>query len=143
MAGVLEAMAHGASRPEHEGDSSAARYLREFLREASANGAPALDAASLTRCLRRLPADNRRLLLQALSGAVVDLARAGSCTPLDYAREPLLTEAELATEVRRSLATVRRWRVEGEGPVFLRIERAVRYSRIDVNHWLGKRLGRR
>ena len=143
MAGVLESMAHGASRPEPGGDSSAARYLREFLREASANSATALDAASLTRCLRRLPANGRQLLLQALSGAVVDVAREGSHAPLDYARAPLLTEAELASEVRRTVATVRRWRVEREGPVFVRIERAVRYSRIDVNHWLGKRLGRR
>ena len=71
------------------------------------------------------------------------MARHGSHAPLDYAREPLLTEAELATEVRRAIATVRRWRVAGEGPTFLRIERAVRYSRIDVNHWLGRRLGRR
>ena len=31
MAGVLEAMAHRASRPEPEGESRAARYLREFL----------------------------------------------------------------------------------------------------------------
>ena len=71
---------------------------------------------------------------------MVDSARAGSDGPLEYAHEPLLTEEELASEVRRTIATVRRWRVEGTGPVFVRIERAVRYSRIDVNHWLDERL---
>ena len=62
--------------------------------------------------------------------------------PLRYASEPLLTEVELASEVRRTVATVRRWRVEGTGPVFLRIERAVRYSRVDLNQWLDERLVR-
>ena len=82
------------------------------------------------------------MLLEAHSGEVVDSARAGSDAPLEYAREPLLAEEELSSEVRRTIATVRRWRVEGTGPVFLRIERAVRYSRVDVNHWLGKPLVR-
>ena len=142
MAGVREAMAHGASRPEPEGDSTASRYLREFLREAQASTGQTLDAVILTRCLRRMPADERRLLLEALSGEAVNSARAGSDAPLEYAREPLLTEEELASEVRRTVATVRRWRVEGTGPVFLRIERAVRYSRVDLNHWLGEPLVR-
>ena len=33
-------------------------------------------------------------------------------------------------------------RVDGTGPVFLRIERAVRYARVDVDRWLGERLVR-
>ena len=140
MAGVLDVMERGASRPEPAGDSPASRYLREFLREAQASSGQTLDATILTRCLRRLPAGERRLLLEALSGEVSDSARAGSGAPLVYARESLLTEEELASEVRRTIATVRRWRVEGRGPVFLRAERAVRYSRVDVNHWLGERL---
>ena len=140
MAGVREAMAHGASRPEPEGDSTASRYLREFLREAQASTGQTLNAAVLARCLRRLPADERRLLLEALSGEVADSTREGSDAPLEYAREPLLTEEEFATEVRRTVATVRRWRVEGRGPVFLRIARTVRYSRVDVDHWRGERL---
>ena len=142
MAGVLDVMQRGESRPEPAGDSPASRYLRQFLREAQASTGQTLDATILTRCLRRLPAGERRLLLEALSGEVVDSARAGSGAPLEYGREPLLTEEELASEVRRTIATVRRWRVEGRGPVFLRIERAVRYSRVDVNHWLGERLVR-
>ena len=83
-----------------------------------------------------MPADERRLLLNAVSGEIADAARQDSDAPLVYAREPLLSKVELASEERRSIATVRRWRVEGTGPVFLRIERAVRYSRVDVNHWL-------
>ena len=82
------------------------------------------------------------MLLEALSGQVADSAQVGSGAPLEYAREPLLSEEELASEVRRTIATVRRWRVEGRGPVFLRIERAVRYSRVDLNHWLGERVVR-
>ena len=138
MAGVLEAIARGPSRPKREGDRSAARFLRQLLRKASTGRS--LDAASLASCLRRLPADDRRLLLEALSGEVVDAARAGSVAPLQYAREPLLTENELAREVRRTIPTVRRWRVEGTGPVFVRIERAVRYSRVDLDNWFGQRL---
>ena len=138
IAGVREAMAHGASRPESESDSTAVRYLCQFLYELQSTGRK-LDAAVLTRSLRRLPARERRLLLEALSGELVDSARAGSGAPLAYAHEPVLTEEEFATEVRRAVATARRWRVEGTGPIFLRIERTVRYSRVDVNHWLGER----
>ena len=142
MAGVCEAMARGASRPERAVESTASRYLRQFLREAQASTGQALNAAILTRCLRRSRPGERRLVLEALSGEVSDSARAGSGAPVAYARARLLTEEELASEVRRTIATVRRWRVEGMGPVFLRIERAVRYSRVDVNHWLGERLMR-
>ena len=139
MAGVSEAMASGTSNAEPEGNSTASCYLRELLRQLQVGTGQTLDAAVLARCLRRLHAGERRLLLEALSGEVVDSARSASDAPLAYAREPLLTEEELAREVRRTIATVRRWRVEGTGPVFLRIERAVRYSRVDVNHWLGER----
>ena len=58
--------------------------------------------------------------------------------PVAYARESLLTEEELASEVRRTIATVRRWRVEGMGPVLLRIARAVRYSRVDREPLAGR-----
>ena len=138
MAGVREAMAHDGSRREPAGDPTASRYLRQFLHELQGTGRT-LDASLLTRCLRRLPARERRLLLEALSGEVVDSARAGSGAPLAYAHEPVLTEEEFAREVRRTVATARRWRVEGTGPIFLRLERTVRYSRVDVNLWLGER----
>ena len=139
MLNVLKAIPRGSSRPKPTGDSPASRYLRQFLRDAQANTGHTLDAAVLTRCLRRMRAAERRLLLEALSGEVADSVRAGSDAPLAYAREPLLTEEELASEVRRTIATVRRWRVEGTGPVFMSIGRAVRYSRVDVDRWLGER----
>ena len=142
MAGVLDVMDRSASRPEPAGDSRASRYLRQFLREAQANTGKTLDAAVLSRSLRNLPAGKRRLLLLALSGEMADSAQLGSGAPLEFARTPLLTEEEFANEARRSVATVRRWRVDGTGPVFLRIERAVRYSRVDVDRWLGAGLVR-
>ena len=140
MAGVLDIMDRSASRPEPACDSPASRYLRKFLREAQASTGQTLDATDLARSLRRLAAGERRLLLEALSGEMADSARTDAGAPLEYAREPLLTEEELASEVRRTIATVRRWRVDGTGPVFLRIARAVRYSRVDVDHWRGERL---
>ena len=142
MTGVLDVMERGASRPEPACDSPASRYLRKFLRDARASAGQTLDATVLARLLRRLAAGERRLLLEALSREVVDSKREGSDAPLDYAREPLLTEDELASELRRTVATLRRWRVEGSGPVFVKIVGAVRYSRIDANHWLGNRLRR-
>lgn len=39
----------------------------------------------------------------------------------------LLTETEAADFLAMSPATLRRWRVEGTGPVFTKIGRAVRY----------------
>ena len=136
LAGVREAMARDASRIDTKGNSTASRYLRQLLRETLASTGQTLDATVLTRCLRRLPAGERRLLLEVLSAEVADSARKRSDAPLVYAREPMLTEDGLASEVRRTTASVRRWRVDGRGPVFLRLERAVRYSRVDVNHWL-------
>ena len=68
MAGVCEAMARGASHPEPVGNSTASRYLRQFLREAQASSGQPLDAAVLMRCLRQLRAGERRLLLEALTG---------------------------------------------------------------------------
>ena len=139
MAGVLDVMERGETRPEPAGDSPASRYLRKFLRDAQASTGQALDATDLARSFRRLAAGERRLLLEALSGEMADSAREGS-SALEHAREPLLTEEELAKEVRRTIATVRRWRVEGTGPVFLAIGRTVRYSRADVDRWRGERL---
>ena len=139
MANVHQAMSNSGSRPESEGDSTASRYLRQFLREAQANTGKALNATVLARSLRRLPANHRRLLLEAVSGEVADSARVDSNALLAYVRELLLTEEELTSEVRRTLATVRRWRVEGTGPVFMKFDRTVRYSRVDVDCWMDDR----
>ena len=144
MSGVRSAMAmamaRGAARQTPARNPTAAQYLRRFLHEAHTYGGQPLDAAVLKHALRRLPAEQRQLALEAVVGDVVDSARAASGAPLEYGCKPVLTEHELATEMGCSVATVRRWRVEGTGPVFIRIERTVRYSRVDLDQWLGQRL---
>ena len=142
MAGVRRAMTRGATRPTPAGNPKAVQYLRQLLHEAHTYGGQPLDGLVLARAFRQLPAGGRYLVLEALSGEVGDAARASVPAPLEYAHEPLLTEEELASEVQRNVTTVRRWRVEDTGPVFLRIERAVRYSRIDLDVWMGERLVR-
>ena len=47
-----------------------------------------------------------RLVLDALSGEVVAWARTASGAPLEYGREPLLTERDLASERARCAATL-------------------------------------
>lgn len=136
MAGVRRITERGPARPTPAGKPAAARYLRRCLHEAHAYDGQPLDGAVLARLLRHLPTGERRLLFEALAEEVADSARAACGAPLDYVREPVLTEDELAGEMRRSVGAVRRWRVDGTGPVFLRVERTVRYARVDVNQWL-------
>ena len=138
MVGVRKAMERGVARPAPAGNPTAAQYLHRFVHEAHTYGGQPLDAAVLARALRHLPVGQRHLVLEALAEEMVNSARAASGVPLEYVREPLLTEDELASEVGRSVDTVRRWRVLGTGPVFLRVERAVRYSRVDLDQWLGR-----
>ena len=42
--------------------------------------------------------------------------------------ERLLTEAEVATWLRVAQQTLRRWRVQGRGPPFLKVGASVRYE---------------
>lgn len=46
------------------------------------------------------------------------------------------TEREVATELRVSLASLRRWRVENRGPRFVKVGSLVRYSARDLEEWL-------
>ena len=140
MAQVRRAMGRGTARPTHAGNPGAAQYLRRFLHEAHAYAGQPLDGPVLARALRQMPArEGRALLLEALAASAREVADSpASGAPLEYVREPLLNGDELANEVRRSVDTVRRWRVDGTGPVFLRVERAVRYSRVDLDQWLDK-----
>lgn len=142
MAEVRRAMARGAARPAPADNSPAAQFLRRYIHEAHTYGGQPLDAAVLARALRHLPVGQRHLVLEALAAELVDSPRAASGAPLEYARAPVLTEHELATKVQRNVATVRRWRVEGTGPVFLKIAGTVRYSHVDVRRWLAERLVR-
>lgn len=49
----------------------------------------------------------------------------------------LLTTTELATRWRITEQTVRKWRVDGKGPPFLRIEGTIRYDEDAIREWLG------
>jgi predicted site-specific integrase-resolvase len=49
----------------------------------------------------------------------------------------LLTEAELAKNLQVKIFTLRKWRREGGGPLFVRCGgRLIRYFRRDVERWL-------
>jgi predicted DNA-binding transcriptional regulator AlpA len=48
----------------------------------------------------------------------------------------LLRDSEVSLLLQVSLATVRRWRMFGQGPRFLKIGASVRYRADDVREWL-------
>jgi excisionase family DNA binding protein len=50
--------------------------------------------------------------------------------------QTLLTETEVAKQLRVSLAALRKWRVLNRGPQFLKIGSLVRYRQADINQWL-------
>ena len=74
-------------------------------------------------------------MLEALAQSIGDAARHGAYAPREYALRPLLDETALAQRLRREPPTLKRWRVQGEGPVFMRIGKLIRYSTIDVEAW--------
>jgi len=48
----------------------------------------------------------------------------------------LMTEHEVASRLHVSVASVRRWRLLGQGPMFIKIGVLVRYRPEDLNSWL-------
>lgn len=52
--------------------------------------------------------------------------------------ESLLTEIEVSAYLRVSLACLRRWRLCGEGPQYLKVHNLVRYRESDLNHWMSE-----
>jgi len=46
--------------------------------------------------------------------------------------EPLMTEREAAEFLGVAPATLRRWRVTGQPPIYVKLSRAVRYRRSDL-----------
>jgi len=50
--------------------------------------------------------------------------------------QTLLTETEVAKQLRVSLAALRKWRVLNRGPQFLKIGSLVRYRQADIDQWL-------
>ena len=50
-----------------------------------------------------------------------------------------MTRNELAVELRVKAQTLAAWACRGEGPTYVRVGRAVRYRRGDVETWLAGR----
>jgi excisionase family DNA binding protein len=48
----------------------------------------------------------------------------------------LLTESEVAARLRVSLACLRRWRLEGRGPRFVKVGSRVRYPSEELDGWI-------
>ena len=57
----------------------------------------------------------------------------------DSISEVLLNERDVARLTSLSVATVRRWRLLGQGPRYIKIGAAVRYRQSDVAAWLESR----
>jgi excisionase family DNA binding protein len=51
----------------------------------------------------------------------------------------LLKEHEVAKTLAISVDTVRRWRLKGKGPTFIRVGNSVRYLERDLLAWLASR----
>jgi len=51
--------------------------------------------------------------------------------------EPLVTEGEAASILRVSLTSLRRWRRQGSGPVYRKLNRTVRYRPEDLADFVG------
>ncbi len=52
--------------------------------------------------------------------------------------EALLDEKDVAEVFRISRQTLRVWRMNGRGPIFIRVGRCIRYRREDLDVWLEK-----
>ncbi len=50
----------------------------------------------------------------------------------------LLDEKDVAEVFRISRQTLRVWRMNGRGPIFIRVGRCIRYRREDLDVWLEK-----
>ena len=98
---------------------------------------------------------NKRVLLAELrSGAEEksptanpgsgDLRPLEGTTPARHDARALLSTAEAAASLALSASTLKRYRVEGRGPPFLRLGGRVRYTRADLLEWaLAHRQGER
>ena len=50
----------------------------------------------------------------------------------------LLTENEVSACLKVSLACLRRWRLLGEGPQYVKVNNLVRYRESDISAWMEK-----
>ena len=143
---ILEASTIGMSldratnAPSCAEGSDAVRHARTCLQwYHSTRGR--VTGAGLKRLLRQAPREQRDALLEALAQSIGGAANRGVRAPRAYALCPLLDEATLATRLHRARPTLKRWRVSGEGPPFMRIGTLVRYSTTDVEDWLRREPG--
>jgi excisionase family DNA binding protein len=74
-------------------------------------------------------------LTQATSASFVD-------DPSVPGGESYLTPAESAQYLRSSTSTLAKLRLKGDGPVFTRIGRVIRYRRSDLDRWMSDKLAR-
>lgn len=51
----------------------------------------------------------------------------------------LLTVEQAADYLGLAVSTLNRWRCHGEGPVFIKLGRAVRYRKSDINAYIERR----
>jgi len=51
----------------------------------------------------------------------------------------LLTEEDVSRQLHVSLAALRRWRLEGRGPRFIKVSALVRYRPEELEQWLASR----
>ena len=58
---------------------------------------------------------------------------------MDGKTSGFVTRPELADEIRIKVQTLAAWACRGEGPSYVRVGRAVRYRRVDVDRWLAER----
>jgi predicted DNA-binding transcriptional regulator AlpA len=52
--------------------------------------------------------------------------------------ESLLTENEVSACLKVSLACLRRWRLTGDGPQYVKVNNLVRYRETDILTWVGE-----
>jgi excisionase family DNA binding protein len=52
--------------------------------------------------------------------------------------ERLLTPEQAAEQLALRPQTLARWRCEGQGPVFIRLGRSVRYRQSDLDAWIAQ-----
>jgi predicted DNA-binding transcriptional regulator AlpA len=56
--------------------------------------------------------------------------------------EPVLNTREASALLGLAVPTLNKLRVYGDGPIFLKLGRAVRYRRADLESWLASRVRR-
>ena len=132
---VRGSLEHAGGAPRSPADPVAVRHARTCLEWAHSTQGR-ITGAGLKRLLRRAHGAQRDALLEAVAQGINNVPGDSARGPQEYAVRPLLDEAALARRIHRETPTLKRWRVEGKGPVFIRVGTLIRYSVIDVEAWL-------